>query len=374
MTLIDAISRVASDWADPESPTRKEAVHQTLHADNTFTAEATAFALNQVMSLMSKESLKDVLESVGPKRIEETPEAGGRPLVVVRHSSTTPVDGLREAVTALLMGARVRSLVPDTSPAILPAFYEALTTHAPDIDVATVESVDALAGASEDSRGGDDLIVICASAGGESTGAAPDELQAWCDARGGVWLERVRRYSVGIIDGSEPDDIRHDLAEDALLHEGRAAETLRILWAPDDHTPDPMLQAMADFRGVFPAHDDTPGSLEMRRAFLEAADQSHAYAAGMQFLVSRGAPEPQDGAHLRWSEYDDLADVATWIAGHADEVDMLVARPQLAARLPESLQPASLERLGIETIEPGHVHRRPFLTRLGKQMVEHLST
>lgn len=376
LTVIDVAARVASDWTDPEFPSRKEAVHQTLHADNSFTAEATAFALNRCMSLMSKESLQQLFETARPEVLEEAPDAesGQRPLVVVRHGAATPVEGLREAVAAMLMGARVRSVLPASSPALIPAFYKDLRAHGPDIDVACLGSVEELPRDERGTQDAGDFTVVCVSAegAGSGTSAASDDLKAWCGAEGGVWIERQHGYTVGIIDGSEPDDVRHDLAEDALLHEGQAADTLRVLWAPDDLTPDPMLQAMADFRGVFPAHEDTPGSLEMRRAFLEAADQSHAYAAGMQFLVSRGAPEPQDGAHLRWSEYENLADVAEWVTEHAHEVDVLVVRPQLAERLPESLQPESLQRLGIEPVEPGRVHRKPLGTPRVRRVLEHL--
>lgn len=325
---------------------------------------------------MSKESLQELSETVRPEGLAEVPDlaSGQRPLVVVRHGAATPVEGIREAVAAMLMGVRVRSMLTPSSPAIIPAFYKDLKEQGPDIDVACLGSVEELPRDGRGKQDASDSTVLCVSAeeAGSSSSAAKDDLKAWCSAEEGVWIKRQHGYAVGIIDGSEPDDVRHDLAEDALLHEGRAAETLRVLWAPDDLTPDPMLQAMADFRGVFPAHEDTPGSLEMRRAFLEAADQSHAYAAGMQFLVSRGAPEPQDGSHLRWSEYEDLADVAEWITEHAHEVDMLVVRPQLAKRLPESLQPESLQRLGIEPVAPGRVHRKPLGTPRVRRILEHL--
>jgi hypothetical protein len=207
--------------------------------------------------------------------------------------------------------------------------------------------------------------VICVS-----TASGEGALKPWCASNAFRWVEAPTGYSIGIIDGSEPDDVRHNLAEDALLHEGAPQRSLRIVWAPRDLTPDPMLQAMADFRGVFPAHESTPGSLEMRRAFLEAADQSHAYAAGMQFLVSRGDPEPQDGAHLRWSEYDELEDVGDWVAENAAEIDTVAVRPNLADRLPEALQPGALADLGIRRMEPGHIHRPPLITRSVQALLE----
>lgn len=284
-----------------------------------------------------------------------------RPTVVVEHGAESPVDGLREVVAAILVGARVWSLLPPESTAIVPAFYETLREIVEEIDgtsvdiacARTVNELDKGAAA----VGEDAAPVVCIS-----TGSCESVLKPWCEDHAFRWIDASVGCSVGIIDGSEPDEVRHNLAEDTLLHEGAPQRSLRILWAPNELTPDPVLQAMADFRGVFPAHDSTPGSLEMRRAFLEAADQSHAYAAGMQFLVSRGDPEPQDGAHLRWSEYDDLEDVAAWVTEHAEEIYAIAVRPSLADRLPEALQAEALHEHGIQCIEPGHVHRRPLLT------------
>src|SRR5690625_7069703 len=63
---------------------------------------------------------------------------------------------------------------------------------------------------------------------------------------------------------------------------------------------------MAAFRGVFPAHEKTPGSLKMHQAMLAAVEHPHAYGEGLEFLVSKGPPEVQIPGHVRWSEYDDL--------------------------------------------------------------------
>ena len=301
MSLAEALAQTAEHWSDPDASPRHDAVHSTLNADNTFTAEATPFSLNQLVSLLSVDALHDLAASTD----DHTPSGEQRPTVVIEHGVDSPVDGLREAVAAILVGARVRSLLPSESTAIVPAFYETLREIADDVDRTSVDIACARTVNELDNDvaavGEDAAPVVCIA-----TGSGENVLKPWCEAHAFRWIDASVGYSVGIIDGSEPDDVRHNLAEDALLHEGAPQRSLRILWAPNELTPDPVLEAMADFRGVFPAHDSTPGSLEMRRAFLEAADQSHAYAAGMQFLVSRGDPEPQDGAHLRWSEYDDL--------------------------------------------------------------------
>ena len=106
---------------------------------------------------------------------------------------------------------------------------------------------------------------------------------------------------------------------------------------------------MAHFRAVFPAHADTPGTLQMQQAFLEAGDQPHAYGEGLEFLVSRGAPEVQRPGHLRWVEYDALPEVRTWITGHRADLECVVARPGMLDRV-----------LGdVPAVSCGHVHRLP---------------
>jgi hypothetical protein len=165
-----------------------------------------------------------------------------------------------------------------------------------------------------------------------------DSLAAACEEHGIPESRRLLlgdRYSIGIVDGHESEDEMGRLAEDMLLFEGKGRRRLALLWAPSDHAPDDYLQAMAGFRGLFPAHEDTPGTLEMQQAFLEAQDQPHAYAEGMEFLLSRGEPEPQKPGHIRWSEYESLDRVHDWWREHRKEVYAVIARPHLHDQCPE---------------------------------------
>jgi len=357
---IDAIAHVARHWSETEYERRADAEQATLDANNTFTEEAIAFALNQWASIVTPTSLADAVREWGGDRSDTT---RAEVTVCVQHGSSTPADGLREMVAALATGYRVRSIVPHGSPAIVPALVQDLTHH---VDGLKIEAVQA---GTKGATDGADVLVLARGETGEAL------RETWL-ARGGdteAIVQGPAGYGVGIIDGSEPDEERHNLGEDALLHEGYAPTALKVLWAPADLTPDPLLEAMADVRGVFPAHEDTPGALEMQRAFLEAQDASHAYAAGMQFLVSRGDPEPQRGAHLRWSEYEGLDDVASWIHDHHADIGALVARPGVQDRLPESLQRGALQDLDIDLLEPGHVHRRQLLTRRVRMLLDRLS-
>jgi hypothetical protein len=149
-------------------------------------------------------------------------------------------------------------------------------------------------------------------------------------------LLRPSRLVVAVLDGHEGDDARGGLAEDVLLYEGGGHRRLSILWAPTDLSPDSYLEAMARFRGVFPAHPDTPGALQMQKAFLEARDEPRAFAEGLEFLMSRGRAEvPSPTGHIRWSEYGDLDEVDDWIREQGAALYAVVARAPLHDQLPE---------------------------------------
>jgi hypothetical protein len=137
---------------------------------------------------------------------------------------------------------------------------------------------------------------------------------------------------------------------------------LALLWAPEDLSPDPYLEAMATFRGVFPAHADTPGTLQMQQAFLEAQDAPHAYAAGLEFLLSRGVPEAQKPAHVRWTEYGRLQEVSAWVTEHDDQVYAVVARPDVQGKID----------VPVPVVAPGAVRRPPLDDPEGRALVDFL--
>lgn len=326
---IEAIADVAAEWRDPDHPSRAEAVEETLAAPNRWTEEALAYGLNRWMQRLTVEKLKSWLP------VDAEPE---RLTVGGVHGASGPFDGLRDAIAALGLGHSYVGSVPDSSPAILPAFVSDLEDCLPEAQSEFVpkgvvfDRADVLMAQPED----EDLEAI----------------QNESEAHGIPESRRLIRpplYSVGVLDGQENDDERERLAEDMLLYEGEGRRRLALLWAPRDLPPDPYLEAMAHFRGVFPVHEDTPGTLQMQQAFLEAQDDSHAYAEGLEFLVSRGEPEPQRSAHLRWTEYDALDEVEEWIGGDRKDLYAIVAR--------SSLHDQFTDRLPLRT--PGGVHTPP---------------
>lgn len=352
---LDAIAAVADAWRDSEHPPRAEAVEATLDAPNRFTEEALAYALNQQMELFSVEAMTDWLEANAVDASSDSSVEVG-----VLNTGAVPADGLRDLVAVWGAGHRYVGTVPDASPAVLPAFAEAVQDRHSELAASFVR---------------EDVLYDRADALiAQPPADAVDAIHAQCDAHD---IPREARHlrppvaSVAVIDGNESEEEREDLAEDMLLHEGLGRRRVAVVWAPRDRPPDAYLEAMAQFRGVFPVHPDTPGALQMQQALLDAQDASHAYGEGLEFLVSRGAPEVQTAAHVRWSEYDTLDDVAAWLAESANTLYAVVARDALHEGLAEALPETVHRRFRLLT--PGHVHRPPLDDADGRATARFLS-
>jgi hypothetical protein len=337
---IEAIADVAAEWRDPEHPPRAAAVEETLAAPNRWTEAALEHALNRWMQCLTVERLTKWL---GDERPAESVQVG------VLHAETEPVAGLRDALAVWALGHSYVGHVPASSPALLPAIAEALRGQGLEVQARFTEREEVLEAA--------DALV-----------AEPDseeEVHEKCEEAGIPEERRLIRppvYSVGVVDGHESEDEMGRLAEDMLLYEGQGRRRLALLWAPRDHSPDDYLEAMAHFRGLFPAHEDTPGTLQMQQAFLEARDQPHAYADGLEFLMSRGEPEVQRTGHVRWTEYDGLEAVADWLGDRGDAIYSVIARSDLHDRLP-----------AFHTIRtPGGVHVPPLDDWEGEETVAFL--
>jgi hypothetical protein len=338
---INAVARAARAWRDPGHPARVEAVNATLEAPNRFTEEALAFAVNAAMHGLSAEALRTWIGA------RSEGEAGGESVAVL-PGATGPLAGLRAVLAVVLAGHRCVFLPPEASPALMSAFEEAAWPEEDVFDTAQTKR-DALDGVGAAVGGGDDEARAdfdrsCAEAG------VPAARRCW----------RGARFSVALIDGGETEDALEGLAEDALLHEGRGS--VRLVWAAAGTAPDLLLEAMARFRAVFPAHPDTPGALRMQKAFLEARDQSYGHGEGLEFLMSRGAPEVQAPGHLRWAEYEALGEVRDWLAVRATQVHAVVARQGLQS----PVQPPA----ALPVLAPGTVHRQ-FLDAPGAHDVLH---
>lgn len=326
--LLEAVTAVAEQWRDPSHEAREKAVDKTLAVDNRFTEESTAFAVNHFMHQLTRENIEGWLRD----RTAAVPAwIGAAP------GGWTPMEGFRDLLAVLLTGHRYVGRPPAGSPALLPAFVEDLTGEVPDLDAAFVGSyAELFERASAVVIGGEEDTV-------ETAIRRCEEADISSDRR---FIRRVR-YGMAVVDGEEDEEARSGLAEDMLLFEGESPCSVALLWAPINHSPDPYLAVLPQFREIYPPHDTTDGSLAMPRAFLEARDQGHAYGAG--FLVSRGEPEVQRAAHIRWTEYDDYDAVTGYATAHRDEIALIVAEPRVGDRLDTELS----------IVEPGNAHRRP---------------
>ncbi len=327
--FIEAVAAAALAWRDPAHPARAAAVAKTLEAPNRFTEEAVAYAVNVEMHRLTAEALRAWLAD----RAAAHPGAVG-----VLHEGRVPMGDLAEGLAVALTGHCWLGAVPEASPYLLPAFAEEVRRHAADFPARFLPH-EALAREAEALvAGGGDEARAYAAAVREAGGIPPERC-----------FHRAARFSVAVLDGRETEAEREGLAEDALLHEGLSPRNVAIIFAPRGTPPDPYLEAFALFRSVFPAHPRTPGALRMQKAMLEAFGAPHAYGEGLEFLMSKGDPEPQAPGHLRWSEYDRPDEVALWLAEHAEALACVVARADVAKRLPSSLPWTA----------PGQAHRPP---------------
>lgn len=335
------IIAVAQKWTDPEYPPRTLAESITLEAPNRFTEESLAFAINYAMDLLSSQ-LKGVYEE----------DKGEEAVVVgVLLNGETPLQGLLEIIEHICRGHKAVAVVPEASPALLPAFFS-------EVNESLGKDVVRFASEPEVIR----YAEILTGYGAEEDAERWKELALQEGFEESALFFSFGQYVVGIIDGSENHADLSGFAEDILLHEGGASANIRLLFAPKNQSPDPLLNVLAGFRELFPPHESTDGSLAMPAAFLESAGQS--FAVGPGFLISKGDPESQSGAHLRWSEYENLEDVVSWVSENASRIRAISAAPELA----EKLVQAGLSQ-EIEVIHPGDAHRPGFGAGLSRIMV-----
>ncbi len=331
--LVNAVRVTASRWREPDYTRREAAVAAMLNANDVFTEEALAFAVNQGMH-----SLLATLES----DVETMKLAAKSAKVGVLHTNNMPLAGFAEALAVLLTGNAYIGIVPENSGYLLGGFLSDLMDVHPSLRAAAVAPGEIVKL---------DALVSTESVGEGEAGSASAERGRVPEER--CFIERCR-FSIAVLDGEETEEDLEGLAEDALLYDGRACGSLRIIFAPQDATPDALLESFSAFRAVSPQHPRLGDSLKMQQAFLQAVGQPHAYGEGLAYLVSRGEAEVQSPGHVRWVPYADLNEVQAWLTEHLAEVRTLVAREGLVVPLAESVPRAT----------PGNVHRRPLTEQM----------
>lgn len=273
----DALHATAHAWTDPDHAPRTEAITAATDADAVPFEEAhITFAVNQQMEAAVRASLHEVAQQpAGPSAAQ------------VRLAASIPLYGLPLIAYLTLRGTRVcLAEAPGTRP-VLHAMLHAAAQALPDEAAAPVQ----WAAAAPESA----PVIAMGPPAADAMDAADvvsPEQPAWV-----------------VLDGNESADEREALAEDLLVYDGEAPQRVGLIWAPEDAPPDAYLDAVAHMRAAVPAHARVPGTLQMQRAFLEAQDRSHAYIDPLTFLLSKGAPEPQRGLHVRWTPYADLGDL-----------------------------------------------------------------
>jgi hypothetical protein len=324
----DPLASVAERWSDPDHAPRQEATEATLAADNRFTEEGIAFAVNHAVDVLASGRLAAWAEG---RRVRP-----GR--VGVLAPGRAPLEGFLELAAISALGGEGVGGLDAGSLHLIPSLFQEVASEG---------------GRAPDFVSRRDLFDEAEAITGRGTAS---DVETWAEAasrRGlapGDLLLREVRPGLAVLDGREDAATLSGLAEDLLLHEGAALGGVRLIWAPDPLDPDALLDQLSGFRELSPPHPSTEGSLKMRAAFLAAARQPHATGPG--FLVSKGAPEEQDGAHVRWVGYAGLSDVAAWALAHPERVGFVVARPALAEALRQGGLPSE-----VPVWEPGDAHR-----------------
>ena len=318
---IAVLVELAQAWRDPDYAPRAEAVEAMLEEEARFTEEGLAFALNHRMHQLSGEPvhiwLKDD-DDVEPRTVGITP------------ATLDPLGGLTAAAAALVYG---HSVILEAPTPLVAAFIDELA-DALDGAVHTASRA-ALLDASD--------AWIVAYRAEEATNVETD-LESTTLPDSNIEAVEIGESAV-VLDGSEDHEVLSALAEDLLLHEGLAPGTPRIVWVPTGTAPEALLNALAGFRELYPAHPDTEGTLALPTAFLVASEQPHATGPG--FLVSLGEPEAQTPAHIRWAEYADLGEVERWALAQQGTLSRLIASQGLRDRINSS----------VATAAPGDAHR-----------------
>lgn len=312
---INAIVDAANDWSDPDYPRRAEAVEATLGAENSFTEEALAFAVNQQMSLLIADDLRSW---IGGRRAERAMDMG------VLNAGNIPLVGLQDYLAVVLTGHRYHGSTSSKSPELLPAFVADLTSRCHGMEASFLEVDDLF----------ERVEALIATGSDETVGWIHEQADVHSIPRERR-LVRGHRFAVAVLGGDESEEDYERLAEDVLLHEGLGCRNVAVVWAPRGASPDRLLDALARFRAVFPAHETTPRRLKMQQAFLEAVDAPHAYGEGLEFLVSKGDPEAQQPGHIRWTEYTEPVEIRQWLQKNVDRVQLVVTGDGVARRIME---------------------------------------
>lgn len=330
--IISVLAQTARAWKSPTyQQLRSNVVKKTLTASNTFTEEAIEFAIDQQMDGVTEAALG---AWIGQRKIRRRCRVG------VINAGNVPLVGLQDLLAVLVCGQSYVGVLSRKSPYLLPAFVKTLLDQGAGINAKFVDrdemwgSVDAVI-----ATGSDEAIAQIKDLASRQ-GLMPDRC-----------LFRGNRFGIAILNGFESENDLDGLALDVLLHEGMGCRNVALIMVPAGLEPDNCLKHFAEMRGVFPAHPSTSGKLSMQQAYLAATGQPHAYGDGLEFLLSKGAPEIQAPGHVRWVEYRDQDEMISVIEALCGEIQCIVAREELREQLPSSWNVGSFGSTQMPTLD-----------------------
>ncbi len=304
---------------------------KTLTASKTFTEEAIEFAIDQQMDEVTEAALS---AWIGQRKIK------GRCRVGVINAGNVPLVGLQDLLAVLVCGHSYVGVLSSKSPYLLPAFVNTLLDQGAGINAKFVDR--------DEMWGSVDAVIATGS------NEAIAQIRDLASRRGLTperCLFRGNRFGIAILNGFESENDLDGLALDVLLHEGMGCRNVALIMVPAGLEPDNCLKHFAEMRGVFPAHPSTSGKLSMQQAYLAATGQPHAYGDGLEFLLSKGAPEIQAPGHVRWVEYRDQDEMISVIEALRGEIQCIVAREEIREQLPSSWNVGSFGSTQMPTLD-----------------------
>ncbi len=342
--LIGLIAGIAERWRNPDYEAREEAVRETLSDETSYTEESLAFVINQALHQLTAMNLTEWLKG---RRTAAPAQVG-----ILNRGASFFLE-IQDFLAVLLTGHHYRGVANPESPYLLQAFADevrALSGYGAVVFVTQAELFES-----------SDAVIASLDEENEA------QVIEACDERGIPHEKRLLRRptrAIAVLDGRETEQDLENLAEDMLLHDGRDRRNVALIWAPRGMAPDTLLDAMAAFRGVFPAHPGLPGTLKMQQAFLDAVKVPNAYGEGMEFLLSKGEPEVQRPGHVRWTEYDSLDTVSMWLRENREQVELVVGRSSTTSRIDRGIPVSNFGEAQRPSLawQPGGVDTIAFLT------------
>lgn len=310
-----AIADVARQWIT-DSDSRVSAVRDTLRADNTFTPESVAFAIQQQCAILHEDAL---ISWAGKEPVERVCT------VCVLNAGNIPFVGLQDFLAVLLTGHAYVGVVSSRSPFLISAFASDVALESSGLDVSFHTLSDALARA-------DSIIAT----GADATMTKIQERAYEAGISTSRQLVRGTRTGIAVLSGLEDQADLKLLAGDMLMHDGYGCRSVSIVFSPIGSGLEALSNACSAFRESVPPHPASERTASREVRFLKATRQ--VFQSGPGFAIIESEPVTRAPGLISFVEFDDIRVVKKWLAENKERIQLVVRSertpvPQLGVEL-----------------------------------------